>query len=232
MEKRSLRSDSDQNGSIGIDQPEGRQRYRIRYSKRGNICFIGHRDIMRTMERLFRRAHLTLAMSQGFHPKPRISYLSVLTLGFTSEDEVFDFILENPVEEKELLVRLNQVTVEGILFHSVTRLTEEEGKTRPTSFLYRMEIPESHRERIAGKIEDLLLADTLPAVKANGKTIDVRASMRKLSIDKRGYLDVVLAVQEGPEASVREILLLLELEKELFRSIFPLRVQTIFPSYP
>ena len=33
-----------------------RQRVRIRFAKQGDLRLIGHRDLMRTWERLFRRA--------------------------------------------------------------------------------------------------------------------------------------------------------------------------------
>ncbi|MBR4102746.1 MAG: DUF2344 domain-containing protein, partial [Thermoguttaceae bacterium] len=31
-----------------------RRRYRLRFRKKGNLCFIGHRDLLRAMERLLR----------------------------------------------------------------------------------------------------------------------------------------------------------------------------------
>ena len=51
-----------------------RQRVRIRFRKQGDLRLIGHRDLVRCLERLFRRAGLPLGMSEGFHPKPRMSF--------------------------------------------------------------------------------------------------------------------------------------------------------------
>ncbi|HBO42708.1 MAG TPA: hypothetical protein DD670_01970 [Planctomycetaceae bacterium] len=62
-------------------EPPVRQRVRIRFSKQGDLRLIGHRDLVRVMERLFRRAELPLGMSQGFHPKPRMSFPTALALG-------------------------------------------------------------------------------------------------------------------------------------------------------
>ena len=44
-----------------------RQRVQIRFRKHDDLRFIGHRDLLRTLERLFRRAGLKLRMSEGFH---------------------------------------------------------------------------------------------------------------------------------------------------------------------
>ncbi len=51
---------------------------------------IGHRDLARAIERTFRRAGLRLGMSQGFHPKPRMSFPSALAVGIAGVDEVME----------------------------------------------------------------------------------------------------------------------------------------------
>ena len=58
-----------------------RQRVRIRFRKSGDLRLIGHRDLVRAWERAFRRAALPLGMSEGFHPKPRMSIPAALGLG-------------------------------------------------------------------------------------------------------------------------------------------------------
>ena len=88
-----------------------RRRYRLRFSKRGNLRFIGHRDLLRAVERVLRRARLPVAMSQGFHPKPRVSYLSALPLGFSSDDEAMELILDEELSPDDLLARLNASSV-------------------------------------------------------------------------------------------------------------------------
>ena len=67
-----------------------RLRVRIRFSKQGDLRFIGHRDLMRCFERLFRRAGLALSFSQGFHPKPRMTFPLALAVGIEGIDEVME----------------------------------------------------------------------------------------------------------------------------------------------
>ena len=93
-----------------------RQRYRLRFAKKGNLCFIGHRDLLRTIERLICRAKAPVAMSQGFHPKPRVSYLSALPLGFSSDDEAMEIILDEALAPEELLERFNSASVDALLY--------------------------------------------------------------------------------------------------------------------
>ena len=83
-----------------------RQRVRMRFCKQGDLRLIGHRDLMRCLERLFRRAGLPLAMSQGFHPKPRMTFPSALALGIEGVDEVLELELTESPPAEELLQRL------------------------------------------------------------------------------------------------------------------------------
>ena len=62
-----------------------RRRIRIRFRKIDDVRQISHLDLIRTMERLFRRAGLQLGMSEGFHPKPRMSFPSALNVGQNSD---------------------------------------------------------------------------------------------------------------------------------------------------
>ena len=67
-----------------------RLRVRIRFSKQGDLRLIGHRDLMRCLERVFRRAGLALGFSQGFHPKPRMTFPLALAVGIEGLDEVME----------------------------------------------------------------------------------------------------------------------------------------------
>jgi radical SAM-linked protein len=69
--------------------------YRIRFAKVGRAAFLGHLDLVRLLGRTFRRADLSLAMTRGFNPKPRISFGPALGLGVPSLGELVDIDLEH-----------------------------------------------------------------------------------------------------------------------------------------
>lgn len=227
MEIRSTVESSGKKGDAGAGVPEDRPHFRIHYSKGGNLCFIGHRDLIRAMERLIRRAEIPIAMSEGFHPKPRLSYLSVLGLGYSSQDELMDALLTQEISEKDFLQRINAASVEGLIFNSVRRMKPEEFKLRSRAFEYQITIPAEKLESVRQKARDFMTLDSLMVEKINGKSVDVRLSVGKLEINENGIMTLEMIVQEGPEAGVREVLLVLGLEKDLFRSIFPVRTKTI-----
>lgn len=203
-----------------------RRRYRLRFRKKGNLCFIGHRDLLRAMERLLRRADLPVAKSQGFHPKPKVSYISALPLGFASDDEAMELILDEDWAPETLLDRMNAASVPGLEFWQATPLDDKAPKAQAAAFEYEMAVQESMREATRAKIAEFLAATSVEVVKSNGKTVDARPAVLETTLDD-GTLRMKIAAQDGPEAGVREILSVLELDGELFRSIFPNRTATL-----
>src|SRR5262245_33379910 len=63
---------------------------RLRATKLGKIRFTSHRDLARVWERALRRAELPVASSQGFTPRPRISFGLALPTGAESIAEYVD----------------------------------------------------------------------------------------------------------------------------------------------
>jgi len=91
-----------------------RQRLRVTYRHGPELRFISHLDLIRAVERAVRRAGLPLAYSQGFNPRPRITWAAPLPLGFTGEAEVADFMLNEPLEPAEFLRRLSAQLPAGL----------------------------------------------------------------------------------------------------------------------
>ena len=67
-------------------------------AKLGDARWISHLDLTRAIERALRRAHISVAYSQGYNPLPRLSFASALALGATSEAEYFDVDLARPMD--------------------------------------------------------------------------------------------------------------------------------------
>jgi radical SAM-linked protein len=204
-----------------------RQRLRIRFSKLGRLKFIGHKDLLRTLEALFRRAQLPLAMSSGFRPKVRMSFPTALALGMESVDEVLELEMNEsaePVDTDALLADLNRHTLEGLTFLSARHLNEGEKKARLASSTFQMTIPVALREQTAERITSFLAETSLIATKTKGKRVDVRAAVLQMVLSETGELTVELQTQSGPEAGIKEVLAVLGLEKELFVTLFPKRI--------
>ena len=75
-----------------------RQRLRMRYKKDDVLMYVSHRDLLRFVLRLLRRAEVPAALSGGFSPKPRVSFGPALPLGVSAENELLDIELGGGVQ--------------------------------------------------------------------------------------------------------------------------------------
>ncbi len=74
-------------------------RLRVRFTRLGKVRFTSHRDVARIWERAIRRADLPVAYSQGFTPRPRVSFGLALSTGYESLSEYLDIELDTPGAE-------------------------------------------------------------------------------------------------------------------------------------
>jgi radical SAM-linked protein len=65
-------------------------RVRIRFAKLGKIRWTSHRDTARMWERAFRRVELPLVYTEGFSPRPKVSFGLALPTGHESRAEYLD----------------------------------------------------------------------------------------------------------------------------------------------
>jgi radical SAM family uncharacterized protein/radical SAM-linked protein len=70
--------------------------YFLSFQKAGPSVFLGHLETAELFKRAFRKAGLPLSYSQGFHPQPKLSFLTALPLGVESLDECLLFSLGEP----------------------------------------------------------------------------------------------------------------------------------------
>ena len=59
----------------------------IRYSKLEDARFLGHLEMVNIFNRALRRAGIPVKYSEGFHPKPKISFTDALPIGIESRSE-------------------------------------------------------------------------------------------------------------------------------------------------
>jgi radical SAM-linked protein len=77
-----------------VGRPGDPHRLRFRYAKLGKIRFTSQRDVARMWERALRRSGLPVAWSEGFSPRPLLSFGLALPTGAESLAEYLDARLE------------------------------------------------------------------------------------------------------------------------------------------
>ncbi|HEV3193849.1 MAG TPA: TIGR03960 family B12-binding radical SAM protein [Polyangiaceae bacterium] len=98
------------------------RRYRFTYEKLGAAAFLSHLDLIRALPRAMRRLQLPLSYSQGFHPKPDMTFGPALSLGVASLCEAVDVRIAADLDPIEILGELSAGAQPGLRFAGGAKL--------------------------------------------------------------------------------------------------------------
>ncbi|RPI77246.1 MAG: TIGR03960 family B12-binding radical SAM protein [Desulfobacteraceae bacterium] len=103
------------------------KKYRLVFSKRGDLRYLSHLELGRLFGRVFKRAGLRMIFSQGYHPLPKISFYSALPVGIESLQETIDIQIHDHLHlsEDRLKETINRQMPAGIAVQAVTDITRE-----------------------------------------------------------------------------------------------------------
>lgn len=93
----------------------GSFRLRVGYKKTGRLRYLGHLEVLHTIERVIRRAGLPYAITQGYSPHMRIAFSSAVPVGTASYDEWFDLWLDELVLAPQALERLQKASPQDLM---------------------------------------------------------------------------------------------------------------------
>lgn len=87
---------------------------RLRFSKTGQAKYISHLDTNRVFSRALARAKINLWYTQGFNPRPYMSFSLPLSLGVESYCENVDLRILDDLTDEEIKERMNDALPLGI----------------------------------------------------------------------------------------------------------------------
>ncbi len=152
-------------------------RVRIRFAKFGRLRFLGHLDIMRYMQKAFRRTDLKLLFSEGYHPHPIMSFAQPLSLSLTSDGEYFDVEFAERYTEEQIFTELQAAMCEEIVITKVTALPDHvlnkkkvTGMSLITGATYVLELRDKEQaDAFSAVLEKVVCAEKLIVTKKTKK---------------------------------------------------------------
>ncbi len=155
---------------------------RVRYTKRGRLRFISHRDFARAFERALHRSGVPVAFSAGFSPHPKVSYAGAAPTGAASEAEYLEIGLCEPRDPEWVRAALDAALPVGL---DVVRVVEAPPgepalAERIEASTWRIELPGVPPRDGADALAAFLAADTLPVdrpTKDGVRRVDARAAV-------------------------------------------------------
>ena len=160
---------------------------RILFAKEGKSKYISHLDLLRTIQRAFVRAGVSVKHSEGFNPHPKMSVALPLSVGHESVCEILDFALSVDMPLSELPALITAALPEGI---SVLSAYASERKIKELKWLavegtleYDAGVPDCASERIATFFGQNRIVIAKRS-KSGMSDFDIAPCIREISVEK------------------------------------------------
>ncbi len=154
---------------------------------------MSHRDVVRIWERTLRRAGVRVAYSEGFSPRPRLSFGFALPTGYESDAEYLDVRLEpdglhGPNDISALPMLLSQQLPVGMAVSEVAVIDPSAPSLQQavTSCTWRIEVACVNAETVVAAVQRTLSVGELIVTrtrKGEQITEDIRPLLRSLEVD-------------------------------------------------
>lgn len=174
-------------------------RVRVRFAKTGKIRFLSHRDVARVWERALRRAGVQVTYSEGFSPRPKLSFGLALSTGYESLGEYLDIELAEAMDPDRLPAVVASSLPHGLEAQAAIALEAGTDSLQQavTSSSWRIDLSAAEPPQVAATVARALAASALPILverKGAQSELDARPAILALDVDG-SVLDAELATQ-------------------------------------
>lgn len=155
---------------------------RVRFGKEGMMRYIGHLDVLRTFQKIFRRAGVPMVYSKGYSPHPVMSFALPLGLGLSSEGEYLDAAVEDGADPVAMLTALQEATAEELPVYALRVLPEkaENAMASVGGAVWKVTLPSNMpAERAKTALKAILARETIILPKKT-KTREIELDIRPM----------------------------------------------------
>ena len=192
-------------------------RLRIAFSKHGKVRFTSHRDVARIWERALRRSALPVAYSEGFNPRPKLSFGLALSTGHESNGEYLDIDLAADAAEIDIDALASLLTAHLPVGLTATGVVVGDRRMPSlqqavTSCTWQIDVRDADPAAVQESIDRLLERDEVMVTRERkGKEVtdDLRPAVLSLAVDSPIEDGVRLIAELGTQpraARVSEVL--------------------------
>jgi radical SAM family uncharacterized protein/radical SAM-linked protein len=194
-------------------------RIRLRFSKTGIMSLLSHLELLHLFTRAVRRAEIPIRHSLGFHPHPKFSFATALSVGVESWAEYLDMEIEPGFDAQHVLESLNRVLPDGMKILEAVEipLKSESLTVILDSTQYRVTLPMGMASDLREKAMIFLRMESLPhrrVKKGKSTEFDLRRELVDLTVSgnslemlvRRGKpLEFAVAITGLPEETLHNV---------------------------
>ncbi len=191
---------------VQLNQNHPHINLRVKFKKVGNLQYISHLDLVRTMQKIITRAGLPLWYTEGFNPIPKMTFAAPLSIGTESVTEYVDIKLVDDMPPEEIICRLNANMTDDMqvldAYYTDVKLTELKWLSYRISIVTDGDIAELlERCRAVFLRDSILVEKKAPKPGETPKTVDIKPLMHSASVSERDGKIIVDAVISADSSS-------------------------------
>jgi radical SAM family uncharacterized protein/radical SAM-linked protein len=181
------------------------------YAKQGRAKYFGHLEMINIFLRALKRAKIPVKFTQGYHPKPKISFDDPLPIGIESEQERFMISVPVHVDPQTVTHQLNLHLPEGLAINSCLIVTSSNDCKSSAARTYRVCLGEGtfHGENLNSFVSSSEFFISLSDRKGKLKKVNLKDMVKDIALIDSKRLQVTLTSEPGksirPEYILRHI---------------------------
>ena len=177
---------------------------RVKFFKVGKLQYISHLDLVRTMYKIIVRSGLPMKYTEGFNPKPKMSFASSISVGNESLCEYMDLHLTESVSPVAAMERLNNEMTDEMQVTECYYPTTKFDAIRWFSYTYRIKTGGASHA-LAQKISSALTCGDIEITKktksGEEKRVNIRPLIRSADVSFEDGRIVIRAVLSASQSA-------------------------------
>ncbi len=181
---------------------------RVQYAKEGRLRALSHLETKTAIERAIRRAKLPMAYSQGFSPKPKLTFSPALSLGIESHAEFVDLTLIGLHDADETGRALTAQLPPGLRVVAVSSAPAMALNQGANAVTYVAEIPAGALEAAGDAVARFEMSSAWPIMRqydGRQKEVDLKTFVKMVSTDTAGRVRMELFQGQNGGARPAEV---------------------------
>ena len=190
------------------------QTIQLIFSKLNQARFLGHLELVNIFVRALRRASIPMKYSEGFHPKPKLSFQDALPVGIESMQEVLRLAVPTGYPYEEIPSQINAHLPEGLRVYECIpgRIKSKDSEAVQCTYVVTVRDHLFERPRIKWFWNQPQLQVQKPTKRTKRRFIDLKVMVKDLKFVSDQTIQVTLLT--GRKGTVRP--------EEILRHIFQL----------
>jgi radical SAM family uncharacterized protein/radical SAM-linked protein len=178
------------------------------YAKRDQARYFGHLELVNIFHRALKRAGIAVRFSEGFHPKPKISFDDPLPVGIESQQERFVISVPDYIRPQEVKDRLNAHLPAGLEINDCQLAPQKWPKNPQRRIRYRIALAHGQFDpallRAFNEQPNFTIA--LSGRKGKLKKIDLKDIVVNSELRNSGHLELTLQLEPGKSVRPFDVL--------------------------